>query len=102
MKVDVHHADLAKDEGGEHTQINGVNTARDDPVSRDSEEDQQVDTGVEVVRVEELLWDTSPGRGGEGAAGDEQQAAMKLRFLAPENSESEGYRETGNILQRDE
>jgi len=102
MKIDVHHADLTKDERGECVEIDGMNAARNEEVSKDAEKNEKVDSRVEIVWIEDLFGNPTPRSGCEGATGDEQQAAMEFRLLAPKDRQGKRQREAGDIPQRDE
>ena len=102
MEVDVHYADLPKDERRKRVEIDGVNAARNDEVSNDSEKKEQVDAGVEIGGIEKVFGNASPRGGCEGTTGDKEEASMEFGILAPKDRQGKGHREASDVPQGDE
>ena len=88
---------LKGDDDRKRIEIDLVDTAIDDEVAEDAEEDQEVDpAGRENER---RMRKAGPGGVGEDGGGDEDEPAVKLRAAAPEDCERKERREEHQIHQ---
>ena len=105
MAVDgVNDCDLAENGRGKSAEIYRVNAAIDEPVAHESEKNQDVDAGIKENRRPHVgrNREASEGRRGQGAGGNEHQAAVKFGTLSPYHCQGERDAEGNDVVERDQ
>ncbi len=88
MPPHVEREALSGDQQGQGIEIHLVNALIHEQVEGHAEKDEQVQAREEEIMVEHVI-KAGSGRVHEAAGSDEDEAAMKLRALAPKDGEAD-------------